>query len=113
MYYMTLPQLYERVTLRSYAELRYIDGRPEGFGSGSPFIMAISGLATSNSAALVQDFRVTGSWPEPRMEEYLKGKVPDTTMLLGVAFRAAIDKMTKMKSFRYYTYPKARKESAS
>lgn len=97
---MTLPQLYEKVTLHNYAELRYIDGKPEGFGSGSPFTMALSGLATSNSATLVQDFRIAGSWPEPRMEEYSMGKVPDSTMLLGIALRAAVDKMTHLKRFR-------------
>lgn len=101
MYYMTLPQLYERVTLRSYAELRYIDGRPEGFGSGSPITMALSGLATSNSAPLVREFSVTGSWAEPQMEDYKKGKVPDSTMLLSIALRAALDRMTNIRALRY------------
>lgn len=97
---MTLPQLYERVTLRSYAELRYIDGKPEGFGSGSPFTMALSGLATGNSAAFVQDLCIAGTWPEPKIEEYKMGKVPDNTMLVGIALRAAVDKMVNMNTFR-------------
>lgn len=100
MHYMTLPQLYHRVTLHSYTEQRYIDGRPEGFGGGSPFTTALSGLTTNNSATLVQEFCIKGSWPEPRMEDYTKGKVPDSTMLLNIALRAAVDKMVNMKSFR-------------
>lgn len=102
MYYMTLPQLYANVTLRSYAELRYVDGRPEGFGSGSPLTMALSGLATSNSAALVNNLSVKGSWHDSNSEEYTKGKVPDSTMLLGIALRAAMDKMNNLKTFRYH-----------
>lgn len=100
MHYMTLPQLYHRVTLRSYTEQRYIDGKPEGYGGGSPFTTALSGLTTNNSATLVQEFCIKGSWLEPRMEDYTKGKVPDSTMLLNIALRAAVDKMINMKSFR-------------
>jgi hypothetical protein len=58
LYYMTLPQLYRRVTLHSYGEMRYVNGRPEGFGSGSPFMMALNGLTTKSHATLVEDFRV-------------------------------------------------------
>lgn len=101
MYYMTLPQLYEKVALRSYPEIRYVDGKPEGFGGSRPFCMALSGLATSNASALVKDFRVSGAWPEPRKEDYLKGVVPDTTMLLGISMRAALDKMINIATFRY------------
>lgn len=58
LYYMTLPQLYQRVSLHSYGEMRYVNGRPEGFGSGSPFMMALNGLCTKGHAALVEEFRV-------------------------------------------------------
>ena len=98
MYYMTLPVLYERVTLRSYPETRYVDGRPEGYGSGSPFVMGLSGLASGNSAALVKEFTVTGAWSEPGIDEYSKGKIPDSTILLGIALRAAMDRMTHLRS---------------
>lgn len=101
MYYMTIPQLYEKVALRSYPELRYVEGRPEGFGAGSPFCMALSGLATNNTSTLVKDFRVCGTWPEPRREDYHKGLVPDSTMLLGISLRAVIDKMANITTFRY------------
>ncbi|KAL1296571.1 hypothetical protein AAFC00_000069 [Neodothiora populina] len=101
MYYMTLPQLYTKVTLRSYPELQFIDGKPAGFGSGSPFTMALNGLATSNSAALVNDFHISGTWEDAHIDEYTVGRVPDSTMLLGIALRAAIDKMVNLKSFRW------------
>lgn len=100
MYYMTLPQLYANVTLRSYAELPHVDWRPAGNGTGSPFTMALSGLATGNSGALVNHFNLKGSWMDARATEYSQGRVPDSTMLLGIALRAAIDKMTGIKSFR-------------
>lgn len=101
LHYMTLPQLYRQVTLTAYPETRYINGRPEGFGSGSPFAMALSGLMTSNAAAYVKEFRVRGSWKESGVEEYSQGKVPDSTMLLNVVVRGAIDKMVNMESFTY------------
>jgi hypothetical protein len=97
MYYMTLPVLYERVTLRSYPETRYVDGRPEGYGSGSPFVMGLTGLASGNSGALVKEFTVTGAWSEPGIDEYSRGKIPDSTILLGIALRAAMDRMTHLK----------------
>lgn len=58
LYYMTLPQLYQRVSLHSYGEMRYVNGRPEGFGSGSPFMMALNGLSTKGHAGLVEEFRL-------------------------------------------------------
>ncbi|THZ93712.1 hypothetical protein D6C82_08716 [Aureobasidium pullulans] len=101
MYYMTLPVLYERVTLRSYPETRYVDGRPEGYGSGSPFAMGLSGLASGNSAPLVKEFTVTGAWLEPGIDEYSRGKIPDSTIMLGIALRAAMDRMTHLKSLTW------------
>lgn len=101
MYYMTLPVLYERVTLRSYPETRYVDGRPEGYGSGSPFAMGLSGLASGNSAPLVKEFTVTGAWSEPGIDEYSRGKIPDSTIMLGIALRAAMDRMTHLKSLTW------------
>ncbi|KAI4718416.1 hypothetical protein E4T48_05374 [Aureobasidium sp. EXF-10727] len=101
MYYMTLPVLYQRVTLRSYPETRYVDGRPEGYGSGSPFVMGLSGLASGNSAPLVKEFTVTGAWSEPGIDEYSRGKIPDSTVLLGIALRAAMDRMTHLKSLTW------------
>lgn len=99
LYYMTLPQLYHRVTLHSYAEMRYVNGRPEGFGSGSPFMMALSGLATKAHASLVRELRLWGQWNELGIEDFARGRVPDNTMMLNIILRAATDKMTKLESF--------------
>ncbi|KXT11188.1 hypothetical protein AC579_835 [Pseudocercospora musae] len=99
MYYMTLPQLYQSVNLHSYGEMRYVNGRPEGFGSGSPFMMALNGLVTKGHAALVRDFRVWGEWKETGIDDFAKGRVPCNSMMLNILLRAATDKMTKLESF--------------
>lgn len=99
LYYMTLPQLYRRVTLHSYGEMRYVNGRPEGFGSGSPFMMGLNGLTTRGHAALVEEFRLWGKWQETGVEDFAKGRIPDSSMMLNIILRAATDKMTKLKSF--------------
>lgn len=96
---MTLPQLYEKVTLHSYPEIRYVKGRPEGFGGGSPISMALSGLSTSNCAGLVKEFRIQGAWKDHDTESYGKGRIPDCTVLLGVAVRNAIDRMSSVHTF--------------
>ncbi|EME47548.1 hypothetical protein DOTSEDRAFT_69486 [Dothistroma septosporum NZE10] len=98
LYYMTLPQLYERVNLHSYADIRYVNGRPEGFGSGTPFQMALDGLVTKQHGALVKDFRIWGQWKELGIEDFAKGRVPDNSMMLNILLRAATDKMTKLQS---------------
>src|ERR1700753_283841 len=101
---MALPRLYESVTLRSYPELRYIDGQPEGYGGGSPFSMGLNGLVTRNVAAYVKRFRVTGEWRERDVEEFSKGRIPDNSMMLNIAIRAAMDRMTMLESFRYVQF---------
>lgn len=73
LYYMTVPQLYQRVHLRSYADIKYVNGKPLGFGGGSPFLAALSGLAIKGNAALVHDFRVYGEWKEVGVEDFAKG----------------------------------------
>ncbi|KAF2486086.1 hypothetical protein BDY17DRAFT_315053 [Neohortaea acidophila] len=101
LYYMCLPQLYEKVNLHSYPEVRYTNGKPEGFGSGSPFIMGLNGLVTRSHAGLVQDFRVWGQWNEAGVEDFAKGRVPDNSMMLNILLRAAIDRMTKLQTFSW------------
>ncbi|GAM84884.1 hypothetical protein ANO11243_028860 [Dothideomycetidae sp. 11243] len=96
LYYLTLPRLYETVTLRSYADVRRKDGRVEGLGGGSPFCMALSALATSECASVVKTLRLEGTWQET--DEYMLGRIPDATVLLSIAIRAAIDKMNNLKS---------------
>lgn len=100
LYYMTLPRLWEHVTLRSYSEIRYKDGLPAGFGNGSPFAKGLEALVSSNVATYVKTLRLVGEWREVDVEEFSKGRVPDNTMLLNVAIRAALEKCEKLESFR-------------
>ena len=101
LYYMALPQLYERVALHSYPDIRYVDGRPEGFGSGSPFMMALNGLVTKSYSGVVKDLRIWGQWNEVGVEDFVKGRVPDNSMMLNMMLRACIDKMAKLHSFSW------------
>lgn len=98
---MTLPRLYENVTLRSFPDIRYVDGRPEGYGGGSPFAMGLNGLVARNVASYVKQWKVAGEWPEIGIDEYNKGRVPDNAMMLNIAVRAAMDKMVKLERFRF------------
>lgn len=101
LYYMTLPQLYQHVALHSYPEIKYVNGRPEGFGSGSPFMMALNGLATKSYAGVVEDFRLWGDWKEMGVEDFTKGRVPDNSMMLNMLLRVCVDKMAKLQSFSW------------
>ena len=101
LYYMTLPQLYTKVHLHSFPEIRYVNGRPEGFGSGSPFTMALNGLVTKAHGNLVQEFRIWGEWKELGIEDFAKGRVPENSMMLNILLRAATDKMSRLQSFSW------------
>jgi hypothetical protein len=98
---MALPRLYEEVTLRSYADIRYVNGRPEGYGNGSPFAMGLNTLVSRTLTDYVQSFRLVGEWREHDVEDYSKGRVPDNSMMLQVALRAALDKMKNLKAFAW------------
>lgn len=98
---MTLPKLYQHVTLRSYADIRYSNGRPEGYGSGSPFSMGLNGLVTRNTAGYVKSWRLLGEWKESDVDDFSKGRVPDNSMMLNIVVRAAMDKMTSLENFRH------------
>jgi hypothetical protein len=100
-YYMALPRLYEHVTLHSYADIRYVDGRPEGFGNGSPFAMGLNTLVSRTFTDYVKRFRVIGETREHDTDDYSKGRVPDNSMMLQIAMRAAIDKMKNLTAFAY------------
>ncbi|KAF2718100.1 hypothetical protein K431DRAFT_322657 [Polychaeton citri CBS 116435] len=101
LYYMTLPQLYTKVHLHSYGDLRYVNGRPEGFGSGSPFMMALNGLVVKEHGKLVQEMRLWGKWREVGVEEFGLGRVPDNTMMLNSLLRVAVDRMSKLETFSW------------
>ncbi|KAF2425334.1 hypothetical protein EJ08DRAFT_594529 [Tothia fuscella] len=99
LYYLNLPKLYESVTLYSYREIRYPDGRAEGFGGGSPFTMALDGLVSGKAASFVRSFRLVGMWKEIDLEDFQRGRVPDNTMILNIVIKAALERMEKLKTF--------------
>ncbi|KAF4761224.1 hypothetical protein HAV15_008075 [Penicillium sp. str.  len=82
--YMALPQLYRSLTLTSYDKIRYRDEQPEGIGSA------------------IRSMTLRGEWKEHELEEHARvGRVPDASMLLNIAARAAIDRMTNLESFHW------------
>ena len=99
---MTLPQLYKDVTLTSYDRIRYRDDFPEGCGSASPFSMGLNAVVTRpNVATLVRSFALRGEWREDALDEHARvGRVPDSSMMLNIAVRVAIDKMVDLETFR-------------
>lgn len=100
---MSLPQLYKNLTLTSYGRIRYNeDDLPEGYGSASPFSMGLNALVTRNVAPLVRSITLRGEWRDDGLEEHARvGRVPDSSMMLNISVRAAIDKMVGLESFRY------------
>ena len=102
-HYMTLPQLYTTVSLRSYDYIRYCgrERRSQGCGMASPFAMSLNGLVSRNVAGYVRDFEVTGDWKEHDVEEYWKaGRVADDNMMLNTLVRVAVERMAVIDSFR-------------
>ena len=68
----------------------------------SPFTMGLTGLVSRNVAGYVKEFKVCGEWKEYDLQECAKvGRVPDGSMMLNGLVRAAVERMTVMKSFRY------------
>ncbi|KAK4695806.1 hypothetical protein P7C71_g2016, partial [Lecanoromycetidae sp. Uapishka_2] len=101
-HYMTLPQLYTNVSLRSYDYIRYsgTDRRPQGCGMASPFTMGLNGLVSRNVTGYVKHFELFGEWKEHDLEEYAKvGRVPDETMMLNTLVRVAVERMVVLDSF--------------
>ncbi|KAJ5745886.1 hypothetical protein N7520_011068 [Penicillium odoratum] len=100
--YMALPQLYRSLTLTSYDKIRYRDDQPEGVGSASPFTMGLNAVITRPYATLVRSITLRGDWKGHDLEEHaLVGRVPDSSMLLNIAVRAALDRMTSLESFSW------------
>lgn len=99
---MALPQLYSSLTLTSYDKIRYRGEQPEGIGSASPFTMGLNAIITRPYAPLVRSITLRGEWKEHELEEHARvGRVPDSSMLLNIAARAAIDRMTNLESFHW------------
>ena len=99
---MALPQLYNTLTLTSYDKIRYRGEEPEGIGSASPFTMGLNAVITRSYATLVRSITLRGGWKERELEEHAQvGRVPDSSMLLNIAVRAAVDRMTHLESFSW------------
>lgn len=99
---MALPQLYRSLTLTSYDKIRYRDEQPEGSGSASPFTMGLNAVITRPYASLVRSVTLRGDWKDSELEEHAQvGRVPDSSMLLNIAVRAAVDRMTNLESFTW------------
>jgi hypothetical protein len=98
---MSLPQQYRDISLTSYDRIRYRDDQPEGWGSASPFSVGLNALVTRPHASLVQFMTLRGEWKEQsELEEHSRvGRVPDSSMMLNIAVRAAIDQSTNLESF--------------
>ena len=99
---MTLPQLYRNLTLTSYDKIRYRGDQPEGMGSASPFSMGLNAVITRPYASLVRSLTLRGHWREHELEEHARiGRVPDSSMMLNMAVRAAVDRMPELESFTW------------
>ncbi|KAJ9221840.1 hypothetical protein DTO027B5_4593 [Paecilomyces variotii] len=100
--YMALPQLYRNLTLTSYDKIRYRDEQPEGWGGSSPFSMGLNAVVTRPHAELVRSMTLRGEWRELELQEHARvGRVPDSSMMLNIAVRAAIDRMAELESFSW------------
>lgn len=90
------------MTLTSYDKIRYRGEQPEGSGSASPFTMGLNAVITRPHATLVRSFTLRGDWKDQQLEEHAQvGRVPDSSMLLNIAVRAAVDRMTNLESFSW------------
>lgn len=99
---MALPQLYRSLTLTSYDKIRYCSAQPEGISSASPFTTGLNTVISRPYATLVQSVTLRGEWTETELVEHAPvGRVPDSSMLLNIAVRAAIDRMTSLESFSW------------
>ena len=99
---MSLPQLYRDLTLTSYNKIRYREEEPEGMGSASPFSMGLNAVITRPFARLVRSMTLRGDWREHELEEHARvGRVPDSSMMLNIAVRAAVGRMTDLESFSW------------
>jgi hypothetical protein len=100
--YLTLPHLYKNLTLTSYDRICCRDDPSTGCGGASPFSMGLNAVVTRNVALLVRSITLRGEWREDWLEEHARvGRVPDSLMMLNIAVRAAVDRMTELESFRY------------
>ena len=102
---MTTPRLYKQITLTSYDEsLRTredLDLQDDGLWHASPFAMGLGALVTRKHAGLVQCLKLEGVFREHELDQYKNRRLPDGSVMLNLAIRAAIDRCTQLQSFTY------------
>ncbi|KAI1608268.1 hypothetical protein EDD37DRAFT_187978 [Exophiala viscosa] len=102
LYYMTLPHLWKRVALKSHSTVHYRDNMPEGLGSASPFSMGLNALVTRHVSNLVRSLVLEGDFKVADLEEYARAsRISESTMILNIAVRAAIDQCLHLESFKW------------
>ena len=120
---MTLPQLYNNITLTSYhhqhqrtnsygesqrqSRKRKLCDREDGGLPVQPrhgpsaFATGLNTLVTRNVSQLVRGMRLGGHWRgDDDEDEETTGGGSDAAMMLNVAVRAAIDRCTNIEAFR-------------
>lgn len=100
--YMTLPQLYRNITLTSYDETQRLRNTVpnDGLWHASPFAMGLNVLITRKTATLVQSLSLQGDWREHDLEDYKNQRLPDGSVMLNIAIRAAVDHCSKLQAFK-------------
>lgn len=104
---MALPALYRNITLTSHSE-SFADGLPGGDGSwhASPFCTGLNALVTRKTATLVQSLHFQGDWLEQDRESNARfGRLSDSSVLLNIAVRAAVDRCINLQSFKFVKSP--------
>lgn len=102
LYYMTLPHLWKRVALKSHSTVHYRDNMPEGLGSASPFSMGLNALVTRHVSSLVRSLVLEGDCKVADLEEYARAsRISESTMILNIAVRAAVDQCLHLESFKW------------
>ncbi len=99
-----MPLLYQNVKLRSHNGIRYHrhTGRPVGCGGASPFFMGLNALVSRNVVSYVRTLEITGEYRDLETDECARvGLVPNSTMMVSLLVRAAVDRIPSMTSFRY------------
>lgn len=101
LYYMAIPQLYRRIVLTSYDQIQQLrNDVDDGLWRANPLVMGLTALATRKTAALVEELAIEGIFREYDSDLYRNRRLSDTSVLLNISIRAAIDRCSNLRSFR-------------
>jgi hypothetical protein len=56
--------------------------------------------SSANVAGYVKSLHLLGDWREADTDDFSKGRIPDSTMILNVVIKAAIERMQRLETFR-------------